>query len=258
MIYLSLHSHQQNDSCINVGSDESHFNVSSLIVRDKHKTVSTNHNFKRERRAEADSNRGPSAYQPNALPLGQTGSHETVREWSRHLIVPYSHNGLTSAFTVALAEPRATGNHSRLWSTAAFEQTMVHCCLRADYGPLLPSSRLWSTAAFEQTMVHCCLRANYGPLLPLSRLWSTAAASEQTMVHCCLRADSGPLLPLSRLWSTAAFAKLAESPHSVTVSCTVHEQTQSLLWRNQCSENGHYQYYHTVRRTTNVTQIGLL
>ena len=35
---------------------------------------STDHNFWRERRAEADSNRGPSAYQPNALPLGQTGS----------------------------------------------------------------------------------------------------------------------------------------------------------------------------------------
>ena len=39
-----------------------------------HKTVSTDHNFWRERRAEADSNRGPSAYQHKALPLGQTGS----------------------------------------------------------------------------------------------------------------------------------------------------------------------------------------
>ena len=39
-----------------------------------HKTVSTDHNFWRERRAEADSNRGPSAYQPNSLLLGQTGS----------------------------------------------------------------------------------------------------------------------------------------------------------------------------------------
>ena len=39
-----------------------------------HKTVSTDHNFWRERRAEADSTRGPSAYQPNALPLGQTCS----------------------------------------------------------------------------------------------------------------------------------------------------------------------------------------
>ena len=44
IIYLSLHRHHQNDSCIKVGSDESHFNV-SLIVNDSHKTVSTNHNF---------------------------------------------------------------------------------------------------------------------------------------------------------------------------------------------------------------------
>ena len=43
-----------------------------------HKTVSTDHNFWRERRAEADSNRGPSAYQPNALPLGQTGSQSQL------------------------------------------------------------------------------------------------------------------------------------------------------------------------------------
>ena len=34
MIYLSLHRHHQNDSCVKVGSSESHFNV-SLIVRDK-------------------------------------------------------------------------------------------------------------------------------------------------------------------------------------------------------------------------------
>ena len=34
IIYLSLHCHHQNDSCIKMGSDKSHFNV-SLIVRDK-------------------------------------------------------------------------------------------------------------------------------------------------------------------------------------------------------------------------------
>ena len=33
-IYLSLNCHHQNDSCIKMGSDESHFNI-SLIVRDK-------------------------------------------------------------------------------------------------------------------------------------------------------------------------------------------------------------------------------
>ena len=40
--------------------------------------VSADHNFWRERRAETDSNWGPSAYQPNALPPGQTGSHWTL------------------------------------------------------------------------------------------------------------------------------------------------------------------------------------
>ena len=34
IIYLSLHCHHQNDSCIKMGSGENHFNV-SLIVRDK-------------------------------------------------------------------------------------------------------------------------------------------------------------------------------------------------------------------------------
>ena len=33
-MYLSLHCHHQNDTCIKMGSDESRFNV-SLIVRDK-------------------------------------------------------------------------------------------------------------------------------------------------------------------------------------------------------------------------------
>ena len=35
IIYLSLHCHLQNDSCIKMGSDESHFNVSLKIVSDK-------------------------------------------------------------------------------------------------------------------------------------------------------------------------------------------------------------------------------
>ena len=38
IIYLSLHCHQHNDSCIKMGSDESHFNVS--LKGQSHKTVS--------------------------------------------------------------------------------------------------------------------------------------------------------------------------------------------------------------------------
>ena len=34
LLYLSLHCHHQNDSCIKMGHDASHFNV-SLTVRDK-------------------------------------------------------------------------------------------------------------------------------------------------------------------------------------------------------------------------------
>ena len=77
IIYLSLFCHHQNDSCIKMGSDVSHFNV-SLIVKDE-VTRQCPQLLKRnpERRAEADSNRGPSSYQPNALLLGQIGSHIT-------------------------------------------------------------------------------------------------------------------------------------------------------------------------------------
>ena len=48
---------------IKTGSDEGDFNV-SLIVRDK-VTNKTSVHRQRERRAEADSNRGLSDYQPN-------------------------------------------------------------------------------------------------------------------------------------------------------------------------------------------------
>ena len=44
-LYLSLHCHHQNDSCIKMGSDESHFNVSVGSDGQNHKTVSTNHNL---------------------------------------------------------------------------------------------------------------------------------------------------------------------------------------------------------------------
>ena len=46
IMYLSLQCDHQNDSCIKIGSDKSHFNV-SLIVRDKvtNETVSTDHNI---------------------------------------------------------------------------------------------------------------------------------------------------------------------------------------------------------------------
>ena len=49
IIYLSLHCHHQNDFCIMMGSEESHFNVSVGSGGQSHKTVSTNHNLFEEK-----------------------------------------------------------------------------------------------------------------------------------------------------------------------------------------------------------------
>ena len=49
IIYLSLHCHHQNDFCIKMGSDESHFNVSVGNDGQSQKTVSTNQNFFEEK-----------------------------------------------------------------------------------------------------------------------------------------------------------------------------------------------------------------
>ena len=63
MYTTSLHCHHQNDSCIKMGSDESHVNV-SVAGSDgqSHRTVSTNHNSF-EVKGE------PKRYQTEVLPL---------------------------------------------------------------------------------------------------------------------------------------------------------------------------------------------
>ena len=62
IIYLSLHCHHQNDSCIKMGSDESHFNVSVGSDGQSHETVPTNHNLFEE---EGE----PKRYRTVVLPL---------------------------------------------------------------------------------------------------------------------------------------------------------------------------------------------
>ena len=62
IIYLSLHCHHQNDFCIKVGSDESHFNVPVGSDGQSHKTVSTNHNLFEEKGE-------PKRYRTEVLPL---------------------------------------------------------------------------------------------------------------------------------------------------------------------------------------------
>ena len=48
-IPIAIHCHHQNDFCIKMGSDESHFNVSVGRDGQSHKTASTNHNLFEEK-----------------------------------------------------------------------------------------------------------------------------------------------------------------------------------------------------------------
>ena len=50
-----------------------HINASFIVGQSHNQTVSTNHNFLREKRAKAELQQGPSACQPSTLLLGQTG-----------------------------------------------------------------------------------------------------------------------------------------------------------------------------------------
>ena len=61
-IYTYRYSHHQNDFCIKMGSDESHFNVSVGRDGQSHKTVSTNHNLFEEKEE-------PKRYRTEVLPL---------------------------------------------------------------------------------------------------------------------------------------------------------------------------------------------
>ena len=71
-MYLSLRCHHQNDSCIKMGSDESHFNVSVGSDGQSHKTVSTTHNLFEEKGQ-------PKRYRTEILPLTSLTSNS--KQW---------------------------------------------------------------------------------------------------------------------------------------------------------------------------------
>ena len=89
IIYLSLHHYHQNDPCIKMGSDESHFNVSVGSDGQSHRTVSTNHN-RFEEKGE------PKRYQTEVLPLTNLTPYRYAKTGSQPLVevhIPfiYSH-----------------------------------------------------------------------------------------------------------------------------------------------------------------------
>ena len=72
----SLHCHHLNDSALRVGSCVSRFNISLIVWEKSQDSVHKSQLLKRKE-SRSGSNRGPSAYQPSALPLSHTGSHRT-------------------------------------------------------------------------------------------------------------------------------------------------------------------------------------
>ena len=71
--------------CIKAGSCVSHFNVSLIVWAKSRDNVHKPQLLKREE-SRSGSNRGPSAYQPSALPLGHTGSHELRTKLSKKVM----------------------------------------------------------------------------------------------------------------------------------------------------------------------------
>ena len=82
IIYLSLHCHHQNDSCIKMGTDESHFNVSEGSDGQSHKTVSTNHNLFEEKGE-------PKRHRTEVLPLTSPPPHRQAKP--AHLLFAVTH-----------------------------------------------------------------------------------------------------------------------------------------------------------------------
>ena len=68
LLYLSLHCHHRNHSCIKMGSDESHFNAPVGSDGQSHKTMSPNHNLFEEEGQ-------PKRYRTEVLPLSSLTSY---------------------------------------------------------------------------------------------------------------------------------------------------------------------------------------
>ena len=108
-------------TCIKVGIDESRFNV-SLIGGTKSQDRVHKPQLLKRKEAEAVSNRGPYAYQPNVLPLGQTVSLKKSFQSRRTLfILP----GVDASHVYVYVRARALGCFHSLISTETFYHSVI-------------------------------------------------------------------------------------------------------------------------------------
>ena len=126
-----------------------------------HKTVSTEHNFWRERRAEADS---------NALPLGQTGSQLCRRDCCIHLF----HTCVSYRYCMPLLDhaPLSRGNcyvilflYASLYETAVtycfcthlLHTTVLYCsCMPLLHNAQISIGDCCFMMFLYQSLPHCC------------------------------------------------------------------------------------------------------
>ena len=133
-----------------------------------HYTVSTDHNFWIERTAEADSNRGPSAYQPNALPLKPAHSTSVqIRgnkdpgsfQWSSEFRSCESRGGrpgLPSCGRKATLSQPTVELRNQLW------RSLEKWCRKARLGACFsPSKPNQGTAPDFRFIVQACAWMNY-------------------------------------------------------------------------------------------------
>ena len=188
-----------------------------------HKTVSTDHNFSREKRAKVESNWGSSAFQPNALLLGQTSSQhvrhfcwccftstETIRT-----IRDGEPRTATSTFTQLLSSECDTEvqnpihmQYLQLFSRCS-DQSMkssIYCCFP---GVLVKAQNPVFTAVFRVFWS----KHEIQYLLLFSRCYGQSTKSS---IYCCF-----PGVPVTA-WnpvSTAVFQVFGQSMKSSIYSC---------------------------------------
>ena len=178
------------------------------------KTVSTDHNCWRERRAEADLNRSPSAYQPNALLLGQTGSQGEIQHAVK---VKYGLSTCQVHLKYVLSTCQYTWMADRWLGLVAQSQS---CCLLCG---ILPSSACVTSRCLPpslpppthtQLSTVCCF-------LPLSDNFSSSFVS--SLFSCPLP----PSCPLQTHACTHECARAHTPEHIPTHACSAHTHTHT-------------------------------
>ena len=155
------------------------------------KTVFTDHTLWSERRAEADSNRGHSAYQPNTLPLGQTVSPLRMYLWW----------SLRTLYLLACQVRVTVGDSGLCCCTCvtSFERLLISLCVDLV---------CWFSRNNTRSILHAHPRF-WSCEPPWSMLWrsSSVSTSDWGNIYAEIKANVYLLEKHVRFWSARATAR---------------------------------------------------